>query len=217
MAGKKAIFSILLLFLITISCKNEPVMHDDLWVGTIRVLDHNIPFPFLLERTEEGLNLINYKNDVINITTEHIDQYEPMDTIKMRDHQFLVLKTSPHLLLFDIRDSLRFPIKNPLYAAQFVNSEPSKRIDISALRQKLEENIFQTEVASAHFATPNRDLKVLKTMDFSEDSLKTIYSYYYNDTLVYTEKEEAKIYLFERKDRVFFTKDQVPEKPEILY
>lgn len=213
----KTLFPILLTFLIFISCKDHSELDNDLLVGTIRMLDHNIPYPFLLERTGESIHLINFKNKLIDSTLELKEQYEPMDTIKMRDHQFVVLRTSPHLLLFDIRDSLRFPYKNPLFAAQFVKTEKSKEIELSTFRQNLEENIFKTEVKSAHFTTPNRDLKVIKTMDFSEDSLQTIHTYYYDNHLVYAEKEVAAVYIFERKGKVFFSKVQEPDTPETLY
>lgn len=217
MKRRKTLFPILLIFLISISCKNEPLLDNDLLAGTVRVLDRSIPFPFLLERTGESIHLLNYKNELIDSTSEHREQYEPMDTIKMRDHQFVVIKTSPHLLLFDISDSLRFPYNSSLYSAQFVKTVQSEEIELSAFRQNLEENIFQTEVKSAHMTTPNRDLKVIKTMDFTEDSLQTIHTYYYKNHLVFAEKEVAGIYIFERKGKIFFSKAQEPDTPETLY
>lgn len=208
---------ILLLFFFFTSCKNEPEIDNDLLVGTIRVLDHNIPFPFILERTAGGMHLIDHKNGVIDSTTHLRDRYEPMDTIKMREHDFLVIRSSPDLLLFDIRDSLNFPYKSPLYAAQFVKAVKSEEIKLSSFLRNLQKNTYKTEVESAHFAAPNRDLKVVKTMNFSKTNLQTTYTYYYNDQIIYAEKGEAEFHIFERKGRVFFTKHQVLDQPKTLY
>lgn len=216
MKGINHLFPFLFILLLFLSCKDEPELDNDLLMGTIRVWDHNVPFPFFLDRTEESLQLINYKNELIDSTTS-LREYVSMDTIKMQDHQFLVLKTSPHLLLFDIKDSLRFPHQNPIHSAQFVKTEKSQDIDFSSVLQNLRENKFQTEVESAHFATPNRDLEVVKTMNFSEDSLQTTYSYYYNNDLIYAEKEKTRVHIFERKGKVFFSKEQDAENPEILF
>lgn len=217
MKGRKFVFSILLLFLIFSSCKNEPELDEDLWVGSIRVLDRNIPFPFLIERTEMGLYLIDHKNKVLDSTTEHRARYEAMDTIKMQDHQFLVVKGLPSPILFDIKDSLNFPYLHPLYTTSFVKAENSKAIDISSFKEDLQANTYQNEVESAHFATPNRDLKVVKTLKFSEDRLQTFYTYYYQNAVVYSEKEEAEYHIFERKGKVFLSEGQEQANSQNLY
>ena len=206
----------LLLFIFT-SCRKEPELDNDLWMGTTRVMDRNIPFPFLMERTENGFHLIDHKNQLIDSINELPTNYNPMDTIKMQDHQFLVLKGSPNFFLFDLRDSVNFPYQHPLYAAQFVKTENSKGIRLSTFLKNLQKNTYQTEVESAHFATPNRDLKVVKTINFSEETLQTIFTYYYQNEPVYAEKEMAKYDIFERKGKLFFSKDQEPDKPQTLY
>lgn len=217
MTVRNYLFPILLFFLIFTSCKNEPKLDADLWVGTVRVLDRNIPFPFLIERSEEGTYLINHKNQVIDSTTKQHDQLEAMDTINMQEHQFAVLRSSPDLLLFDFRDSINFPYRHPVYAAQFVRAENSKSIDISSLLQNLQAHTYQTEVKSAHFATPNRDLKVVKTMKFSQDKLQTSYTYYYQNEPVYAEKEEAEFHIFERRGKIFLSSFQEPDNPQTFY
>ena len=123
MKGKISFLPILLFLIILASCKKEPEFDNDLWMGTVRVIDHNIPFPFLIERTPKSLQLIDHRNQVIDSTSEPAAQYNAMDTITMQDHQFLVVKSSPNFLLFDTQDSLNFPYKHPLYSAQFLKTE----------------------------------------------------------------------------------------------
>lgn len=218
MIGRKYSFLILLLLLFFTSCNNEePKPDEDLWVGTTRVLDRNIPFPFLFERTEDGLHLIDHKNQIIDSVIQHRSRYEAGDTIKMRDHQFVVVKTLPNLLLFNIKDSLNFPYLHPLYAARFVQAENSETVDLPSFTKKLQANTYSTEVKSVHFATPNRDLKVVKTMKFSETTLQTFYTYYYQNELVYAEKEEVEFHIFERKGKIFLSTNQEPGNPQTLY
>lgn len=208
---------ILLVFFNCISCNEESDVDNDLWIGTNRTLDRNIPFPFLLERTEQKLRLIDHNNKVIDSSTKIGNHHKPMDTIKMNNHEFLVLRSSPDLLLFDLEDSVNFPYKNPTHAAQFVKAEKSRRIDFTSFQTKLLENTFQTEVQSAHFATPNRDLRVVKTMHFSENILKTTYTYFYDNNQIYAEAKEAGFQIFERKGKVFLSTNEEPDKPQVLY
>ena len=217
MKGRKYSLLTSLLFFIFISCNEEPELDKDLWVGTNRVLDRNIPFPFLLQRTGDNLYLIDHKNQIIDSTAQLQEVYESRDTIRMQNHEFVVVKFGSDLLLFDIRDSLNFPYHHPLYAAQFVKVGKSEEIDLAALHKKFQKNTYQAEVNSAHFATPNRDLKVVKTMKFSEDSVQTIYTYYYQNELVYAEKEVSKYHLFERKGKFFLSEGQESERHQTLY
>ncbi len=206
MKGRIYFLHILLLFFIFTSCRKEPELSGELWTGTTRVMDHNIPFPFLMERTENGFHLINHMNQLIDSSNALLNKYNPMDTIKMEDHQFVVLKSSPNFLLFDIQDSVNFPYQHPLYAAQLVKTKNSNGISLSTFHEKLLKNTYETEVKSVHFATPNRDLKVIKTLKFSERYLQTIFTYYYQNEVVYAEKEVVKYHIFERKGKVFFSK-----------
>jgi len=217
MKGKFSFLPIILFLIFFASCKKEPELDNDLWMGTVRVIDRNIPFPFLIERTPKSLQLIDHRNQVIDSTSEPAAQYNSMDTIRMQDHEFLVVKSSPNFLLFNTQDSLNFPYKHPLYSAQFVKTEESEGIDISGFLKDLQKNIYQAEVESVHFATPNRDLKVLKTINFSEDSILTTFKYYYQNELVYAEKEVAEYQIFERKGKMFFSKDQGADKPKSLH
>ena len=181
MICKKYLIYILILICTFTSCKDELELDGELMVGTARKLDHNHPFPFLLEKTENGFNLINHKNQPIDSTSGSPLKYEAMDTIKMRHHEFILFKSTPNFWLVDSRDSINFPYQHPIYAAQFVRTVKSKEIDLPSFLENLQEKTYQMEVESAHFASPNRDLKVLKEMSFSNDSLETAFTYIYND------------------------------------
>jgi hypothetical protein len=205
MQRRKVLFHIFSVFLIFTSCEVKSEFDDDLLVGTIRVMDRNIPFPFLLEKTQKGMLLIDHQNTLIDSSTSTGIDYALGDTIKMQNHHFLVMKTKKDLWVYDAMDSVNFLYPHPLYAAQFVKAEKSKKIDLTSFRQKLKENIFRTEVTSAHFAAPNRDLKIFKILQFSEDSLSTTYNYFYQGNPVYSEKKVSAFHIFERKGKLFFS------------
>lgn len=217
MKGRKLLLSIFLLFLIFTSCKNEPAYDEDLLVGTVRVMDWNIPFPFLLERNNNGFLLIDHRNKIIDSSLTASMELLAGDSIEMRDHHFLVMGSKKGPWLFDTRDSLNFHYKHPLYAAQIVKAEVTDEIDLTTFKQSLQKNSYQTEVASAHFATPNRDLDILKTLKFSEGKLETLYTYYYQNEPVYAEKEVSSFHIFERKGKFFFSEGQDRENTINLY
>ncbi|MCC8360986.1 hypothetical protein [Salinimicrobium sediminilitoris] len=211
MLGRNLLFPLLLLFSFFTSCKNEPEVDDNLWVGTIRVIDHNIPFPFLLEKTKTNLRLIDHENNIIDSSSASFQEYQDRDTIKMQDHRFLVMNNGRSLWLLDQMDSLNFHYEHPMYAAQFVKAAPTDDTDFSSLSEQFQNITYQTEVNSAHFATPNRDLKIEKTLAFSEDSLTTTFNYFYQNEFVYAERELSKYDIFERKGKVFLSEGQ--DKP----
>ena len=211
MKGRKLLLSIFLLFLIFTSCKNEPDYDEDLLVGTVRVMDWNIPFPFLLERNNDRFLLIDHQNNIIDSSGTAAMELLAGNKIEMKDHSFLVMDSKKGPWLFDTRDSLNFHYKHPLYAAQIVKAEVTDEIDLTTFMKKLQNNTYQTEVNSAHFATPNRDLKIEKTLAFSEDSLTTTFIYFYQNEFVYAERELSKYDIFERKGKVFLSEGQ--DKP----
>jgi hypothetical protein len=217
MKGRKLLLPIFLLFLIFTSCKSEPDYDEDLLVGTVRVMDHNIPFPYLIEKNKDRFYLVDHQNNVIDSSgTAAIDLLSG-NNIEMRDHNFLIMGSKKGPWIFDTRDSLNFHYKHPLYATQMVKAEVTDKVDLINFRQKLQKNSYQAEVASAHFATPNRDLQVTKSLKFSEDQLETVYTYYYQNEPVYTEKEVSEYHIFERKGKVFFSEGQDRENAVNLY
>lgn len=217
MKGTKFLLPIFLLFLIFTSCKNEPAYDEDLLVGTVRVMDWNIPFPFLVERNKDGFLLIDHQNNIIDSSGTAAMELLEGSNIEMKDHNFLVMGSKKGRWLFDTRDSLNFHYKHPLYAAQIVKAEVTDEIDLTTFRQRLQKSSYQAEVASAHFATPNRDLDVIKTLKFSDDKLETLYTYYYQNERVYAEKEVSDFHIFERKGKVFFSEGQDRENAANLY
>ncbi|WP_286761007.1 hypothetical protein [Salegentibacter sp. UBA1130] len=58
---------------------------------------------------------------------------------------------------------------------------------------------------------------MLKEISFFKDSLQTVFTYFYNDEPVYAEKEVSQYQIFERKGKVFFTKDHTTDKDETLF
>jgi len=215
--GRKYLIPILILIFNFTSCKEEPELDAELLVGTVKKIDKNQPFPFLLEKTGNGFYLINHRNQIIDSSSGTQLNYEPMDTIKMAIHDFIVFKSTPNLWLTDIRDSVNYPYQHPVFAAQFVPTLKFSEISLPSFVDNLQGKTYQTEVESAHFASPNRDLKVLKEISFSENSLQTVFTYFYKDEPVYAEKEVSQYLLFERKGKVFFNKDHKTDKTESLF
>lgn len=208
MKGRKLLLPIFLLFLIFTSCKNEPDYDEDLLVGTVRVMDWNIPFPFLLERNNDRFLLIDHQNKIIDSSGTSKMELLAGNSIEMKDHSFLVMNSKRGPWLFDTRDSLNFHYKHPLYAAQIEKAEVTDEIDLTTFMQKLQKTSYQTEVTSAHFATPNRDLTITKMLKFSEDKLETLHTYYYQKEPIYTEKEVSDFHIFERKGKIFLSEGQ---------
>ncbi|WP_286761008.1 hypothetical protein [Salegentibacter sp. UBA1130] len=118
--GRKFLIPVFILIFIFTSCNDDLELDSELLVGTVKKIDKNQPFPFLLEKTGTGYYLINHRNQIIDSSSGTQLNYEPMDTMKMQNHEFIVFKSSPNLWLTDIRDSVNYPYQHPVFAAQFV-------------------------------------------------------------------------------------------------
>lgn len=208
------IFYLIATLFLFLSCKERPSLDKNLWVGTYRVLDQNIPYPFLIGKNKDTLFLINHKNEIIDKTIEHPSSYLAGDTIKMKNHDFFIIRKGSGMFLFDFRDSLTFPFMHPKNGAIFKKAKETEKYKIASIKAQLLQNTYSAKVESF---TPNSDLELVKTWHFSKDSLKTSFTYFYKGTFIYAEQQRKNYHLFERSGKLFFSENEVAENPQMLY
>lgn len=197
-----------------LSCKKDSKIGPALLVGTYRVLDQNIPFPFLLEIKNDTLFLIDHKNRIIDHSGKVEGLMRAGDTLQMKEHSFFVVSDGNSPLLFDLKDSLNFPYPHYTAGARFRPARGEINVTAEEVKEKLIGKVFEAEIVSA---TPNRDLKIRRTCRFTKDSLTSVYSYFYQDQLMYREQQVRGFHLFERQGNLFFSENESPEDPQMLY
>ncbi|HET8838461.1 MAG TPA: hypothetical protein VFM82_05635 [Flavobacteriaceae bacterium] len=182
-------------------------------MGTYRTLDRNIPFPFLLDKNKDSIFFIDHKNEVLDKTLADSPAYKTGDTIRMPQHSFNYLKHGFWIVSSNTKDSLAFPFRHEKFIANFKYAKETEDFDVEKVKKQLLQNRYEAEVISA---TPNSDLQLIKTWQFSNDSLQTVFLYY-QDELVHAEQQIKKYHLFERSGKLFFSENELPENPQVLY
>lgn len=205
------LFCTIVLFM---ACKQESV-NTTLLVGTDSTVDRNIPFPFLLEKNKDSILLIDHKNNVLDKTLNSPAAFKLGDTIQMQHHEFFYHEGRKlWIVSFDAKDSSFFPFGRKKFVANFKQARATKEYNVESVKKQLLRNKYTAKVISA---TPNSDLELMKTWQFSQDSLKTIFSYYYKNKLVYAEQQIKKQHFFTRNGKLFFSENEVSDSPQVLY
>lgn len=207
--------SFLFILITLFACKKEASLDPHLWIGSNRGLDQNKPYPYLLEKKDDTLFLINYKNEVIDQSTDTFSSYTAGKLVQMKNHQFGVIRGEPELLLFDIQDTIYFPYNNPALSAEFQRVKETDLPEIASIQKTLMGRTWRTESQMSY--TPNRDFKIYRDLNFKEEQLQTTLLYFYKDDLIYSETEYRSFNLFERGGKLFFTDTEDDLKPQTLY
>lgn len=177
-------------------------------------MDQNIPFPFLLEIKNDTFFLIDHKNKIIDHSGLVKNQMKAGDTLHMKEHDFFLVSDGESPFLFDLKDSLNFSFQHYKAGARFKPATAEPLASLEEAKDFLQGNVFSAEIESM---TPNRDMRITRTWSFGQDSLISVYSYFYQDQLMYQEQQRKKYHLFERQGMLFFSENELPENPQMLY
>jgi len=185
---KKSIY-ILFLFLCAACQSDVDYLDSDVFVGSYRVYDQRIAFPFSLVFTEDEILL--YNQDGMEIDQGPLlSPIKNMDTVSMSNHEYFFSYVNPErLFAFDLMDSLRFKkFENrglsAKDAAVFYKTQLSKNNDKSAVK-----NILKSQ--SWHFpnfeTNPNDDLVIDQEWRFLEQEVLVYTYYHYENQMLHIE------------------------------
>ena len=185
----KKVFFILCIFLVACNSAEVEYLDSDVYIGSYRIYDQRIAFPYALVSSENQLLLYDQDGNQID-QGEISNPLMDMDTIAMSNHKYFFSYVTPaRLFAFDLRDSLRFRkfdngAMNSKNAAVFYKTKSSKNNDRTAIR-----NILTSQ--TWHFpnfeTNPNDDLIIDQQWEFLKDEVNIYTYYHYEDQLLHVE------------------------------
>lgn len=213
-------FTAIALTIVILSCSQSSIYKPDpsLYVGTNRVMDLTIPYPYFIDIRDNKIQFIDYNG-------KHIDscllnkKITTKDTLALNNHTFEVLHyATSKLNIFQLNDSVRFPFykgrANYKYRAKMVPALMTKPLSSQDIRQNLMNKIFRCEVEADN---PNDHLTVTKYLTFGKDSLKTTLIYSYDNEVVFSEYQTQKLNLYNIGEKVFLNLTEREDNPQPIY
>jgi hypothetical protein len=193
--------------------------HDDnLWMGTYRVADLTIPYPYFLQKRNSKYVLHDFNGKEID-SCKHSKEIASGDTLHMVHHPFeVVYADSSRVNVFQLNDTLLFPLyegnKNWKYRAKLIPTLMTGPLSSEDIRKS---TINQTYSFTPISENPNDDLLLIKYLSFSKDSVTTRIDYYYQKEKLYSEYQRQKCHFFNIGQRVFMSCNENAENPQPLY
>lgn len=195
--------------------QEEYLKDTTLWVGGNRIMDRTLPFPYLLEVSEDKCMLRDHAGELIDQCkiTKNISKG---DTLTMKNHQFEVLfNDQSRINIFQLNDTLNYPIIkgriDKKYRAKLIPTFKTKRIEKHEALQFLTSNSF---VARDSAENPNDHLVVKRYLTFTKDSLMTLRTYAYQDKVIYSEHQTQPLTLYNLGDKLFMSCNSGFQNPQ---
>jgi hypothetical protein len=211
---------VFLIFILSTSCDPSDKSETEVYVGRYRVADQLIPYPYLFVQNNDFLSFLDDRGLVIDKIQARIKHNKD---IKFQKNHFKITRLNEQsFLAADVADTLKFftfkdgSVVNH-YAAIFEKSEEYERLNLVALKEKVAESIWKYEVISDENSNPNDNLKIIKELNFTQDSLTVITNYYYNKQKIISENESKGYTIFEVDSRYFLSYHKEKDNPQSIY
>src|SRR5690606_21447604 len=179
----KLIVTYLLALVLVSSCSTGKSDDSTLFIGTYRIIDQMVPYPYIVKQSKDSMFLFNNKGVMLEkIFNNKIEKH---DTIDFNQKQLKILnKNSEGMYVFDLLDTLNFkPLKNgkpnPKNCAKFNQIQSNRDVDVERLRIDLNNTIWKHDIVADENSNPNQDLITRQTIQFKKDSLFVLTDYYY--------------------------------------
>lgn len=201
----------------TLSChgiKDYPI-DTALFMGTYRVKDLTIPYPFILQKSDRKYYLLDHNGTKID-SSDTSEKLKVGDTLVMQNHIYeAIYQDSTKLNLFQLNDTIHFPYyqaqKVLKYRATFVPTIITNRMSAIDIKNQLFNKTFILDEVVCD--NPNEHLKVLKYLIFGNDSLTSKLEYYYENELLYSEYQVSAFSFFNIGDKTFLTTNEDKGNP----
>lgn len=216
---------ITLIFLIAIilitGCTDKEIINSEMYVGTYRVADRMIPYPFIIKQQKDTLYLFDKKGICIDKTARHSFQ-ESGEIVFKEKHLKILDKKDEYLIVFDLQDTINFQTykdgkPNQKYGARFQKLKSRKRLDLQKLEKEVKNFIWKYKVIEDENSNPNNDLQIEQLFNFNNDSVSIITNYHYQGLKIFSEYETKAYHIFEIDDIYFFFLQKENNNPQPIY
>jgi hypothetical protein len=214
-----------LLFLIAltllISCSDKQIADSDIYVGTFRVQDQMIPYPYIIKQERDSIYLFDENGICIDKTTTQLIE-ETEEIIFKEKHLKILDKNDEYLIVFDLQDTINFRIftngkVNPKYAAKFQKLRIGNKLDLPKIKKEVRNSIWKYDLIEDENSNPNHDLEIQKRFNFNKDSVSIITNYFYQGLRTTSEYETKAYHIFEIDDIYFLSFQKGSDNPQPIY
>lgn len=211
-------FSLIVWWLLS-GCKNKEV-DSEMFIGSYRISDQLIPYPFILQQNKDSLFLFNHTGLLIDKAARN-----PKDTsgFKFSKHHFQIFgQDEQGFFGYDLLDTITFkPLSsggiNFKDAAKFSKIAPDKTVDLQKLKNGLENSIWKYNVIEDENSNPNVDLDIEQLFQFRKDSVSILTSYFYQGLKTVSEHETKRYSIFEIDGNYFLSFHKDRDNPQPIF
>ncbi|WP_340153987.1 hypothetical protein [uncultured Marivirga sp.] len=212
-------------FLIVISCltscSNRESKNSEIYLGTYRVADRVIPYPFILKHARDSVFLFDASGASLDNADLH-SMKKGGEIILGEKHLKILDKNESNLILFDLLDTISFRTysngkPNIKYAAKFQKLLVEDELDLQKLGVVLQKSIWKYELQEGDNSNPNHDLDIKQSFNFKEDSVNIITNYYYQTSKMISEYETKAYQIFEIDGIYFLSLRKENDNPQLIY
>ena len=203
------------------SCVNKGTTNSEMYIGTYRIMDQMVPYPYLIQQKKDSLFLYNNKGNVVDKILNNSIQKN--NEIKFKDKHLKVLNLKDNdFLAFDVLDTIHFRTfkngePNPKNGARFEKIKSKNNNNLQRVKTDIIHTIWNYDVIEDENSNPNNDLEIKQLLYFKNDSLNIITNYYYQDLKVISEYETKAYDIFEIDNMYFLSFLKERNNPQPIY
>ncbi|MGM0580149.1 MAG: hypothetical protein ACQETL_05685 [Bacteroidota bacterium] len=214
-------FIFLIAITLLISCSDKEITNSEMYVGTYRIGDRLIPYPYIIKQEKDTLYLFDENGICIDKTAKH--SINEAEEISFKEKHLKILdKNDTSLVVFDLKDTTNF-LKynngnpNPRYAAIFQKLATEDKLDLQKIKKDVRSFIWKYDVIEDENSNPNQDLDIEQLINFKNDSVSIITNYYYQGLKTISEHETKAYHIFEIDDIYFLSLQNGSDNPQPIY
>lgn len=206
---------------ILIGCSDKEITNSEVYVGTYRVADRMIPYPYIIEQKKDTLFLFDESGICIDKTTRY--SISEAEEIRLKEKHLKILdKNDTSLVVFDLQDTTNFlrynsGKPNPRYAAKFQKLVVDDQLDLQKVKKEVRSFIWKYDLIEDENSNPNHDLAIEQLFNFRNDSVNIITNYYYQGLKTISEYETKAYHIFEIDDIYFLSFQKESNNPQPIY
>lgn len=185
------------ILLTLLGCATHQTNDPDLYVSGYYIENYNIPTNSFLEIKSDSL-YITYADNELSAIKKPVNN---KDTISSKNGLLVIQKRQHSLFLQSLNEN-----KTKVSDLTFFPVAKTKPLDKDKVFQKLYNNTFETQIDRT-VSSPNSDLLIKKSFTFEQDSVTIVYTYSYQEQLMYSEKEKIAYALIEKNNHLFLEFD----------
>lgn len=203
------------------SCNNDETTNSEMYIGTYRIMDQMVPYPYIIQQKKDSLYLYDNKGKTIEkIINNSIKKNKEIKFKKK--HLKILNKKENEFLAFDLLDTINFrTFKNgepsPKNGAKFEKITSKNKLDLQKVKKGIINSVWKYDVIEDENNNPNNDLDIEQLLHFKNDSLNIITNYYYQDLKIISEYEAKAYNVFEIDNIYFLSLQKESNNPQPIY